>query len=67
MRCAYHTSDPAVAIKEFGTRKCETAIVDEQNRLVFTSERNFTLFDGGNKIINVTRVEDGQPIIENNT
>lgn len=67
MRCAYHTSDPGAALKEFGTRKCETAIVDELNQLVYTSERNFTLFDGGNKIINVTSAVDGVPIIENNT
>jgi hypothetical protein len=59
MRCAYHPSNSSIAFEKFLISKCDTAIIDQYNNLLFTSTKNFTKFKGGNRIVNLTNLDDG--------
>ena len=67
LRCAYIPSNSSVPFERFLISKCDTAIIDQFNNLLFTSTKNFTKFKGGNRIVNLTNLDDGQPYIKNNT
>jgi len=62
LKCAYLP----VATKTFDhfkTDKCETAMIDENNQLIYSSVRNISLFKDGKEIVAV----NGQPVQKNSS